>query len=165
MHKCYLFIAIFCLCLASYSSRAHNTQVASFKLVLNAENSYIDIHLSQYGAEQGLLKSNPEIDLNNLSSTMLKELLIRHLKSTIQLNIDGKTVTLGKGLIKLGNHDSKLRFKLTNVGTQSNLVSAKINSFDANKGQVNIVHIAYKDTKLRQILSSDNSYQHQFVLN
>lgn len=148
--------------LLSNSAYAHNTQQASFNVVLNGTESYIDLYLSQYGVEQALKASQPSSDSNDTDSTAFKQRLIKHIKDNTRLFVNGSTITYGMGMLKLGSHETRARLKLNNVPEVISEIEAKVTCFSNNTHQVNVLSITHNGTKKRYRLSDENKYEIAF---
>lgn len=141
---------------------AHNTQQASFNVVLKGAESYIDIYLSQYGVEQALKASKADPTSNGKDDAdvaMFKQRLIEHIKANTHLSVNGSDITLGGGVLKLGSHETRVRLKLDDVPTVISDIKAKVNCFSNNAHQVNVLNILHNSTKLRYRLTEENEYQ------
>lgn len=141
---------------------AHNAQQASFNVVLDGTESYVDIYLSQYGIEQALKASQPTLSSNAKGVTLFKQRLIEHIKTHTNILLNGRTITLGGGMLKLGSHESRVRLKLNNVPTEISDIEARVNCFSNNTHQVNVLNIIRNGTKHRYRLSQENGYQMAF---
>lgn len=153
----------FFLLFFTHSAKAHNTQQASFKLVLTGDASFIDISLSQYGIEQALLKSYPELNLSATNTSLFKETLVRHLKENIHISVNGKPLKMAGGLIKLGSHQSMLKFKVSNIKGMPKQLLVKITCFEQNERQKNIFTVVYGEKVARSILNTKNDYKAHFI--
>lgn len=142
---------------------AHNPNQASIKLVIQEKGAFIDFNMSQFGIEQVLLKNNPNLDLNTISKIELKELVINEVKSHIQLSANGKIYDLGTGVIKLGSHETNLKFLVKNLPKNLEFIDVKANCFQENGNQVNFFTVLYNDKNARAQLFKKNNYQSKFI--
>ena len=144
---------------------AHNPNQASIKLVIQEKGAFIDFNMSQYGIEQVLLKKNPNLDLKTISKKELQELIINEVKKKIELTSNGKTVDLGTGVIRLGNHETNLKFLIENLPKNIEFIDVKANCFQENENQTNFFTILFKDKNARAKLFKKNNYQSKFIFN
>ena len=145
-------------------THAHDVQTAGFTLHLNGEKSYLDINLSQYGIEQALQKRHPELDFKTLANKAFKELLVSYLKQNIKLASEGEQYTLGGGLIKLGSHQSKVKFKIKNVNSTPEVLTVNIPAFAENPRQSNFFTLKADGVNQRVKLSVANDFEARVTL-
>ena len=103
-------LVLWALMLATVSVKAHNPNTTS--VVISPVNGVYSVHyvISQEGANYALAEYYTGQDLQSISSDEYKEKYIDYLKKHFQLKIDGKLIPIGSGGIKLGNHQTDIRF-------------------------------------------------------
>ncbi|MCB4807713.1 hypothetical protein LG651_05580 [Tamlana sp. 62-3] len=143
---------------------AHNPYQSSLKLHVLEHEGWLAISLSQYGIEQALVKKYPELDLKAVDLTEFKELLIKYLRETIAISINGEALKIGKGAIKLGNHQSDLKFKINYLPANPNIIKVTAPCFEENQNQINFFQIVYKDSHVREKLTKDNAFSASFLI-
>lgn len=141
---------------------AHNTHQANLKLEFSKHFNLLHANISQYGAEQALVKSYPNIDLATIDPNKFKELLVRHFKDSVHISINGEQVALGKGAIKLGAHDTKLMFRINSDAKEPHTVEVIADCFKENEGQFNFFTVVYKDLHARAKLTKANHFTASF---
>jgi len=144
---------------------AHNPNLASIKLIIQEKGAFLDLNMSQYGIEQVLLKNNPNLDLKTISQIELKELIIDEVKKHIQLSANGEIISLGTGVIKLGSHETNLKFVINNLPEVIRYIDVKANCFQENKNQINFFTVLYQDKNARAKLFKKNNYKSKFIIN
>lgn len=145
---------------------AHNPQQSSFKLIISEPVSFLTISLSQYGVEQALIKKHPDLDISTIEIKKLKELLVKHLKENIKLFANNEQlVQIGKGVIKLGSHQTDLKFQLTNFPEELKYLEVNAPCFQENEKQNNFFTVVYKGLNTRAKLSRENNFTSQFIFN
>tara|TARA_R110002051_G_scaffold137916_2_gene210555 strand:- start:58632 stop:59273 length:642 start_codon:yes stop_codon:yes gene_type:complete len=143
---------------------AHNPNQASIKLIIQDKGAFVDFTMSQFGIEQVLLKKNPNLDLKTISEIELKQLIINEVKEQIKINTNGKSLVLGTGVIKLGSHESNLKFLVNNLPINLKTIEVNAHCFQENENQVNFFTVWYKDNSTRAKLFRDNNYQSKFII-
>ena len=151
--------------LCNNSVFAHNTQQSSFKLFLSGDDSFIEIVLSQYGIEQALIKKYPDLNLKLINPNDFKELLIQHLKQNILISENGKPLKIGSGLIKMGSHQTDVKFKVDNIKGSPELLDIKAPCFQENEKQNNIFTVEYNGLSARAKLNKENMFQAKYIFN
>lgn len=141
---------------------AHNPQQASFQLMVTDELSYLNITLSQYGVEQALMKKYSDLDIKTIAPKDFKELIINYLKQNIHLSVNGKPLKIGSGIIKLGNHQTDLKFKIEDVPKVFNEMEVNIPCFQENENQSNFFTVIYKDRSKRVKLTKKNHFKAEY---
>ncbi|MUU78418.1 hypothetical protein [Winogradskyella endarachnes] len=144
---------------------AHNPQQSSFKLFLTENNNILEISLSQYGIEQAFLKKYPELDLSSIEPNKFKELLIKYLKENILIFANDQQLNFGAGIIKLGSHQTDLKFRINNLKDTPREIKVKAICFQENEKQNNFFTIAYKGLNARAKLYNKNNFKAKFIIN
>lgn len=143
---------------------AHNPNQASIKLIIQEKGAFVDFNMSQYGIEQVLLKKNPNLDLKTISKKELQQLIINEVKGQIQLTSNDKAFDLGTGVIKLGSHETNLKFLIEDLPENIEFIDVKAYCFQENENQVNFFTILYKEKNARAKLFKKNNYQSKFII-
>lgn len=159
-----LIFTVALLCIAMPQAFAHNVQQSSFKLLFSKEKNFLDIVLSQYGIEQAMLKAYPSFNLEESDSQRFKELLVRHIKENFQVKVNGESLVLGRGAIRLGSHQSNIRFRVNNAIDSIDTIEATVTCFSENEKQRNILKIQSDNFYERVILSESNHYTTQLAV-
>jgi len=157
----YLLLVLFSMCQSLLF--AHNPQQSTIRLTIQENNALLDLSLAQYGVEQALIKSNPDLDLSLIEQNEFKELLIAYLKENILISINGKAIKIGSGIIKLGNHNTELKFIIENVPEKINYIDVDASCFKENEKQINFFKVAYNHLGARAKLSSKNDFKSKFI--
>lgn len=162
--KYYILILLVPIFLCSSFVFSHNTQQSSFKLFLSDNNdNFIEIILSQYGVEQALINKYPDLNLQSITPKDFKELLVQHLKQNISMSVDGNPLNIGGGLIKLGSHQTNVRFKVNNFKGNPKYLDVNASCFQENEKQNNIFTVTYNGLTARANLSAENMFQSRYV--
>lgn len=143
---------------------AHNPLSSKFHLTISDKVSLLTVNLSQTGVEQVLLKNHSAEELNSMNSKEFKELIIAYVKNNFFLAIDGEAVELKKGGIKLGAHQTDLKFVLKPFSKSSKKAVINIPAFKENGEHQTIFLLNFFDEKGRVILSSRNNYKSKMYL-
>lgn len=157
------YFAAFILTLISNMVFAHNAQLASYKMSVDGEKSFLYITFSTYGAEQALLKANPKLDLESENLVEFKQALIAHIKNNTWLSMNGQELSLGRGAIKLGSHESKVMLKIENLPKNPTSLNVKVACFNENERQINIFKVDYGNVSARKQLDKSNEYEGTFA--
>lgn len=150
------------LMLATISVHAHNPNTTS--VVISPVNGVYSMHyaISQEGANYALAEYYSGKDLKSLSSDEYKEKYIDYIKEHVQLNIDGKLIPLGSGGIKLGNHQTDVRFLLPDYPADYKTVEMTLDLFRQNENQNTVVRFIEGDKSFRKVLNAKNGFNFQF---
>jgi len=143
---------------------AHNPMQSSLKLSIYEQSGILEVNLAQYGVEQALIKKYPDLDLKSINPTDFKELLINYLKENIAITIDDQQLKIGKGAIKLGSHQTDLRFQLERIPAHPNCVIVDAHCFQENDHQQNFFRVAYQELEVRKILTQENNFKSKFTI-
>lgn len=137
---------------------AHNPLSALYYLEANEQMSILTISLSQSGLNEALKKQDSEIKPEELSNTEYKELAVNYIKEHFELSINGKPIALLEGGIKLGNHESGMKFITTQLPNTFETLNVHINAFSENENHQTIFSLLLNGTTSKVILSQNNNY-------
>lgn len=148
--------------LATVRVNAHNPNTTS--VVISPVNGVYTLHyvISQEGANYALAEFYAGQDLQSFSSDEYKEKYINYLKQHIQLKIDGDLISIGSGGIKLGNHQTDVRFLLPNYPTDYKTVELTLDVFKQNENQNTVVRFLEGKKSFRKVLNTKNGFSLQF---
>lgn len=143
---------------------AHNPLQASLKFSIHEQVGILEVALAQYGIEQALVKKYPDLDLQSIDLKDFKELLINDLKETIIISVNGQPVNIGKGVIKLGSHQTDLKFQVNNIPENPQYVEVDAHCFQENEKHQNFFTVVYKGMKARAKLNHENNFTSAFTI-
>lgn len=153
-------ILIFCLfmALSSKMAHAHNPLSASYFLEVKGQMGLLNISLSQAGFQEALAKHYPALEFDNLSELEYKKLAVDYVKNNFLLRINGNRVKLLKGGLKLGKHQTDLKFITSELPESFDTMELTINAFKENDHHQSIFSLALNGTTDKVILSKNNDY-------
>lgn len=157
MRNIFLIVAI---ALVHSSAMAHNPLTAKFEL--NAalqEGAILNIYLSQTGLHQALIKYYEQTDFATISANEYKKLAVQYLKKHIAITADTELLKIGEGGIKLGSHQTDLKFLIENYPSEVNDLEVNISAFNGNENHHSVFWWKRKDAKTKIILSAKNDFR------
>jgi len=140
------------------SAFAHNPLSAMYYLEVEDNLGILNISLSQVGLHEALIKHYPATELDELSDLEYKQLAVEYIKKNFDLKVNGNEVTLSNGGLKLGNHQTDLKFVISNLPKQFNSLDVQINAFKENENHQTVFSLALKGNTDKVILSKKNQY-------
>ncbi|MGJ8745627.1 hypothetical protein [Polaribacter sp.] len=144
---------------------AHNPLSAMYYLEVKEDISILNISLSQTGLNESLKKHYHAIEFDKVSGIEYKQLAVKYLKENFHLNINGNAVALQEGGIKLGNHQTDLKFVLKGLPTIFENLNIKINAFKENHHHQSIFSVRLHEKTSKIILNQDNDYTASVIFN
>lgn len=138
---------------------AHNPLSARYELIAGEQTSLLTISLSQDALNSALTKKYTLDYLNTIDQKTFQELIVSYLKTNFDVKIDGVLVTLEKGGVKLGSHQTDLKFVLPAFSKDVNKVYVHIPAFKENGKHQTIFHLNVYGNRKKIILSEDNAYR------
>lgn len=158
MKKIFLVIAI---ALVGSSAMAHNPLTAKFELNTNSEAgaAILNIYTSQTGVHEAMIKYYTATDFASIEATEYKKLLVQYLKKHISIHADNTLLEVGEGGIKLGNHQTDLKFLIENYPSEVQELKVEINAFQENENHHSAFWWKTKNGKSKLILSDKNNFQ------
>lgn len=156
---------IFTILLFSAGARAHNPLAAKFELDATlGQGAILNIYLSQTGLHQALIKHYAQRDFDSISESDYKELAVRYIKEHIRLKADNTALSIAEGGIKLGNHQTDLKFFIENIPGQFDVLDVEVRCFAENENHHSVFWLIGNDFKEKAILSARNGFRATFVL-
>lgn len=155
-------VVLWVLVFTFVTAKAHNPNTTS--VVFSPINGIWTVHLliSQEGANYALNQYYSQIDLPNQPVDRYKELYMDYIKSHIQLKLDDKKMPLGSGGIKLGNHQTDIRFLLSSFPNKYETVELNLSVFKENENQNTVVRFIDGDKEFRKVLNLKNGFTFSF---
>ena len=144
---------------------AHNPLSARYQFQSNGSVGQLTVSLSQDGVNAALAKTYPKSMLDTLSSDAFKRLLIRYVKEHFILRADGEKIALYEGGIKLGNHQTDMRFVADPIRQEALFLDVAIAAFTENDGHQSIFSCVINGHSGRVILQAQNNYNAAITLN
>lgn len=148
----------FCLVVSLQTIKAHNPLSAMYYLEVKEDINILNISLSQTGLNEALKKHYKNVDFNKLSGIEYKKLSVKYIKDNFYLKINNNEVTLQDGGIKLGSHQTDLKFVLRELPKTFKILTVKINAFIENKNHQSIFSLRLNGKTSKIILSQNNNY-------
>ncbi|WP_299385486.1 hypothetical protein [uncultured Lacinutrix sp.] len=157
MRKLFLFCVI--LALSFKTAHAHNPLSAMYYLEVKEGIGILNISLSQAGLQEALKKHYSARKIETLTSIEYKKLAVRYLKEKFYLNINGNKIELLEGGLKLGNHQTDIKFITNALPKKLNTLDVKIEAFKENDHHQTVFSILLNGKTSKVILSKNNDYE------
>ncbi len=138
---------------------AHNPLSARYHWQAGEQGSLLTINLSQDGINLALLQTHEQEELERLSQQVFEELIVDYLKANFSLKVNEQQMTLQKGGIKLGSHQTDLKFVLPAITQPLVNLDIAIPAFQENGNHQTIFSYAVGGRTDRVILSEYNDYK------
>ncbi|MGJ8738609.1 hypothetical protein [Zobellia laminariae] len=151
---------IFCLLtiLTIKMAYAHNPLSATYYLEVNQELGILNVSVSQAGFQEALNKHYPEINFDKLSDVEYKKLAVGYIKDNFNLMVNGNQVQLLNGGLKLGSHQTDLKFITSDLPHKFNNLAIKIDAFKENDHHQTIFTFSLHGVSNKVILTEKNDY-------
>jgi hypothetical protein len=147
------------LMLSSIICLGHNPLSARYHLESGENASMLSISLSQDGVNHALLNRYTSEELDKLSRKEFEELIVQYIKDNFDLIVDSEKIELKEGGIKLGSHQTDLKFVLPPISQEIDEFGISISAFKENNNHQTIFTHNFNVGNGRIILSSRNDYQ------
>lgn len=153
------FFLIAAIALVSSSVMAHNPLTAKFELDATLqEGAILNICVSQTGLHQALIKYFTNTDFIAVSRTEYKKLVVQYLKEHISIMAEDTLLNIGEGGIKLGSHQTDLKFLIENYPSEVSSLTVNIDAFKENENHHSVFWWKGKEGSAKVILSDKNKY-------
>ncbi|WP_159023870.1 hypothetical protein [Formosa sp. L2A11] len=152
-----LFLCLF-IALSINTIQAHNPLSAAYYLEVKENLGILNVSLSQVGFQEALVKHYSDLDLDALSNDEYKMLAVKYIKEHFKLEINGEDVVLLNGGLKLGNHQTDLKFITSKLPEVFKTLDLNINAFTENEHHQTIFSLLLNENTSKVILSEKNNY-------
>ena len=142
----------------SYSF-GHNPLSARYHLEAGEQASLLTVNLSQDGINQALLQTHDQQELEGMNQKQFEALIVDYVKRNFSLSVNDQEITLQKGGIKLGSHQTDLKFVLPAFIEQIEHVDVDIPAFNENENHQTIFSYNIAERAEHVILSLNNNYK------
>ncbi|AFM03451.1 hypothetical protein Fleli_1004 [Bernardetia litoralis DSM 6794] len=150
------------LILTFVSAKAHNPNTAS--IVVSPINGFwiMQFAFSQESANAALTQFYPTQNLKDISVEEYKKLYIDYVKNKTSLKVDGQKIELSSGEIKLGNHQTDMKFLLPTFPKDYKEVQIKLSVFEENEEQNTALKFVENDKSIRKVINHQNEFSFSF---
>ncbi|WP_405610588.1 hypothetical protein [Polaribacter sp. Asnod1-A03] len=142
-----------------FMSFAHNPLSAKYYLEATPSGSLLTINLSQSGINHLMTQKFSEEYFENIDEKAWKELIVNYIKEHFTLNVDGVKITLAKGGIRLGDHQTDLKFILPPLPLEPKNIFVHIPAFKENGKHQTIFAYNILGKVDKVILSDKNNFK------
>ncbi|GAA5219917.1 hypothetical protein [Membranihabitans marinus] len=118
-----------------------------------------DFTFSDEDSNDCLTEFYSSIDFNNLSIKEYNELYIEYIKSKFHLNVDSQMVPLSSGEIKSENHQTDIRFTLSDFPENFNTLHLRLGLFEESQEQNTLVKFIEGDKIFQTVLNRENQFE------
>lgn len=152
------YISLFVMLFGFFAS-AHDPFSARFELHTNhKEGALLHIYLSQVSVHKTLIGVHPQVDFEKVEADQYKEMVVAYLKDHITIHGDGIEMNIGVGAIRLGSHQTELKFHLKNYPDHVERLEVAIDAFGESKRQHSVFWWYTSEKSSRLVLSSVNGF-------
>ncbi len=149
---CLFFICTFTI------SFAHNPLSAMYYLEVKEDFGIMNLSLSQAGSHEAIFKNYSDEAISEMSDLEYKKLIVQYVKDNFHLTINGNEVELLDGGVKLGNHQTDLKFVTSELPSTFNTLDVRIDAFKENEHHQTVFSLAFNDKTSKVILNKTNNY-------
>ncbi|WCO00650.1 hypothetical protein [Psychroserpens ponticola] len=136
----------------------HNPLSAMYYLEVKDGINILNINLSQDGLNAALRKHFPKIKFEKISKTEFKQLTVSYLKNNFHLDINGSTIDLLEGGIKLGSHQTDAKFMVSSLPETFKKLNVSIKAFAENEQHQTVFSLLLNGKTSKVILNKNNDY-------
>ena len=143
---------------------AHNPLSAMYYLEVKEGINILNINLSQNGLNAALKKHYSKINFENLPHTEYKQLTVNYLKENFHLVINGNTINLLEGGIKLGDHQTDAKFLVSELPETFENLNVTIKAFIGNEHHQTVFSLLLNGHTSKVILNQNNNYTASVII-
>lgn len=156
----------FGLCVFCEFAEAHDPNLATFSISHRNGVWLLEMSCAQAGLNNALVADSPELVKLLSTDKDYKEAVVAYLKRTIliQANVIAE-VKLGQGGIKIGNHQSDVKFVLEGIPDDLKELKIQLLTMTENPQHVSLLKVYVDGDSQRYLLDRSNGYEATFSLN
>lgn len=114
---------------------------------------------AQAGLHEAIASNHPELKNTPITETAYKEAVVEYVKKTVEFTAnDFGEVTFGQGGVRLGPHQSDVKFELLNMPDDIKRFKIVIRTMGENAQHVNLVKVFLASKPERLLLDRSNNY-------
>lgn len=151
-------LIILTIALTPILAYAHNPLSATYYLEASKGVSVLNIYLAQAGLNQALIQIHGKENIDKMHIDDYKQEVVTYVKNNFQLSIDGDSMVVGKGGVKLGSHQTDLKFIMPEVASNAENLEVTIPAFSENSGHQTVFSFLIYGQKGKVILGKQNDY-------
>ncbi|WP_258105130.1 hypothetical protein [Marinoscillum sp. MHG1-6] len=154
--KIFIVILGMCVVVVGY---AHSPNLATFQLKQYNQVWVLEGSFAQFGLNEAMKSHYPELNLSELTSREFKKKAMAYLREGIEVSYPyGKLLRLGEGGIKIGSHQTDVRFVVDDPLADLGALKIVIRCMSENTHQQN-VFLYPKSTGIKhRVLSNSNGF-------
>ncbi|XMO88272.1 hypothetical protein AAFN75_08245 [Algibacter sp. AS12] len=142
-----------------FMSFGHNPLSARYYLEATPSGNVLTVNLSQSGINHLMTQKFSEAYFENIDEKAWKELIVSYIKENFNLNVDGIEIALTKGGIRLGSHQTDLKFVLPPFSQAPKHFFIEIPAFKENGKHQTIFAYNINGKADKVILSEQNNFK------
>ena len=133
-------------------------------MVVKEINGLWSVHFSfsrqgvDYAMNQYLNK-----DISTIDQESFKLKLIDYVRSHFRMKVDHEIISLGLGGIKLGSHQTDVRFIFNEFPDDFHSIDFSVPLFKENANHHSILRFTDGENEIRKVLSKSNNYSYSFT--
>jgi hypothetical protein len=158
-------VTSFFLLLLPFLGVAHNPLSARYYLEAGEKGSVLSIFLSQDGVNKAMKETYGEDKIKTLDTKGFKELIVDYIKQKFDFSVNGQAIVLQEGGIKLGSHQTDLKFVLPPLPQPIESMVVDIPAFQENKNHQTIFSYTIYGKRNKVILGKNNNYMSEIIWN
>ena len=139
-------------------AQAHDPNVATFELEEGAAGWVLEGSFMFSRAQATLEAEDPDLDWAAVDRVEIERRLMDHLRVTVEIWADGVGVPLGAGGIRLGDHQTTVRFPLPALGDGPSTLTVGLHSFADNPEQTQVLRIYHDGRRHTRVLRAEEDF-------
>lgn len=139
-------------------SFAHNPLSAMYYLEVEGDFGILNLSLTQSGLHNAIFKNFSDKEISEMSDLEYKKHIVDYIKANFYLSINDTEIILLGGGVKLGNHQTDLKFITSKLPSNFSTLDINIEAFKENEHHQTVFSLALKDKTSKVILNESNNY-------
>ncbi|ANQ47476.1 hypothetical protein MY04_0093 [Flammeovirga sp. MY04] len=146
------------------TTHAHNPKIATYNLRDTGIGWYLEMSFARSTLDKQMIQLHGEDLVKNSTKAEYQKLIVNYLMDHIFIEADGTDLAFGQGGIRLGDHQTDLKYIIKSLSDPQHL-NVKINTFEEERNHTNLFRIYKGDVQIgKYFLSEENQFSTQFMI-
>ncbi len=144
-----------------FQAIAHNSKIATYTLRHVPEAGwYIEMNFAAAGVQQAMISEYGEAEVMAMTKEEFRDAFVEYARANFQLVADdGVKISLESGGVKLGSHQTDMKFVLPAMPDSPEYLEVQLTMFASSSHHTNLFRVYKDDILTKFILTEENGYK------
>lgn len=138
---------------------AHNSSLTYYRIESVKGEWTMTVTLAQSSVVSSVSRQVGETQWQEADTDTRSQWLARYVVDTTTLTVDGQRLALADANVQMGDHETRVRFRITNWPTQSRVLEVHIPGFSQHPNHHNVVFWTTQQGTMKAVLSARTDHR------